>query len=99
MRSAVPENHVCTTSGCFSLLAWEFLLISGNVEISKDALKDRQGRFCTQVIKGSALESQPGWWKPGPWAPLPVASHVKGQSPEGQALWVHPFTWKCSIFS
>ena len=73
-RSAVPENHVCTTSGCFSLLAWEFLLISGNAEISKDALKDRQGRFCTQVVKGSALKSQLGWWKPGLWAALPVAS-------------------------
>lgn len=43
-RSAVPENRVCTTSGLFNLLAWEFLLISGHVEISKDALKDRQGR-------------------------------------------------------
>lgn len=42
---AVPETHVCTTSDRFNLLAWEFLLISGNVEISKDALKDRQGRF------------------------------------------------------
>ena len=44
-HSAVPENHFCRTSGSFNLLTWEFLLISGNVEISKHALKGRQGSF------------------------------------------------------
>lgn len=44
-HSAVPENHLCRTSGSFNLLTWEFLLISGNVDISKHALKGRQGSF------------------------------------------------------